>query len=41
VFTWKDGRKYIGSYIDDVKSGYGEFFWGDGRIYKGNFLNGK
>lgn len=24
-FTWPDGRKYIGSYVEDKKHGYGEF----------------
>lgn len=41
TFVWQDGRKYIGEYKDDVKTGYGEFFWPDGRSYKGNWVNGK
>jgi len=35
VFTWVDGRKYEGEYLDDKKHGYGKFVWPDGRIYKG------
>lgn len=31
VFTWKDGRRYEGEYLDDLKHGYGEFRWKDGR----------
>ena len=31
VFTWPDGRKYDGEYIDDKKEGNGIFFWPDGR----------
>ena len=25
VFTWPDGKKYIGQYVNDKKEGYGEF----------------
>ena len=35
MFTWPDGRKYVGEYKNDKKHGYGEFFWYDGREYKG------
>jgi hypothetical protein len=41
VFTWPDGRKYIGSYLNDVKHGPGEFFWSDGRKFIGVWENGK
>ena len=41
VFTWKDGRKYEGDYVDDKKHGYGEFLWNDGRQYRGYWKNGK
>jgi len=41
TFTWADGRKYVGEYIDDKKQGYGEFIWPDGRSYKGDWFNGK
>ena len=27
VFTWPDGRRYEGEYIDDKKEGRGTFFW--------------
>lgn len=27
VFTWPDGRKYVGMYKDDKKHGYGVFEW--------------
>lgn len=23
----QNGKKYVGSYVDDKKQGYGEFFW--------------
>ena len=41
IFTWADGRKYTGEYIDDKKKGYGEFVWPDGRCYRGEWSNGK
>ena len=41
TFTWADGRRYIGEYVDDKKKGYGEFIWPDGRCYRGEWLNGK
>lgn len=28
---WPDGRLYIGGYVNDNRSGYGEFYWADGR----------
>lgn len=30
-FTWSDGRKYVGEYVDDKKQGYGVFSWPDNR----------
>ena len=27
VFTWDDGRKYTGEYVDDKKEGHGIFEW--------------
>ena len=41
VFTWPDGRKYDGEYIDDKKEGNGIFFWPDGSKYEGGWKNGK
>lgn len=41
IFTWKDNRKYIGSYVNDKKEGYGEFTWPSGKVYKGNWKDGK
>eukprot|EP00829_Urostomides_striatus_P021452 TRINITY_DN9567_c0_g1_i1.p4 TRINITY_DN9567_c0_g1~~TRINITY_DN9567_c0_g1_i1.p4 ORF type:complete len:104 (-),score=20.43 TRINITY_DN9567_c0_g1_i1:105-416(-) len=40
-FTWSDGRKYVGEYLDDKKHGKGEFIWPDGRKYVGDWENGK
>lgn len=41
TFTWPDGRKYEGEYIDDKKDGKGIFYWPDGRKYDGEWKNGK
>jgi len=41
IFTWPDGRKYDGEYIDDKKEGNGIFYWPDGRKYEGGWKNGK
>jgi hypothetical protein len=27
LFTFKDGRKYVGDYKEDKKDGYGVFEW--------------
>lgn len=35
LFTWQDGKKFKGKYIQDKKDGYGEFYWPDGKVYKG------
>jgi hypothetical protein len=35
VFTWKDGKKYEGEYLNDKKHGYGRIVWPDGRVYEG------
>jgi len=40
-FSWADGRKYVGDYVDDKKEGYGIFYWPDGRIYDGEWRGGK
>ena len=41
VYTWKDGRKYEGQYLNDKKNGFGEYQWADGRRYIGNWKDGK
>ena len=35
IFTWADGRRYDGEYVDDKKEGHGVFIWPDGRRYDG------
>ena len=39
-FTWLDGKKYVGQYVDDKKEGYGVFTWPDNRQYNGYWRNG-
>ena len=41
VFTWSDGRSFLGQYKDDKKDGFGIFRWPDGRKYEGQWLNGR
>jgi len=51
IFTWPNGRKYIGEFVNDKKEGYGIHEWyilfinwnkrPDGRKYKGFWRNGK
>ena len=41
IYTWPDGKKYEGEYINDKKEGHGIFFWPDGRKYEGGWKNGK
>ena len=41
VFTWPDGRKYEGEYVNDKKHGEGVFTWPDGRKYVGGWYDGK
>jgi hypothetical protein len=41
VYTWADGRCYMGEYQDDKKHGYGIYKWADGRIYMGQWMRGK
>ena len=38
IYTWKDGRKYEGQYVNDKKHGYGVYVWPDGRSINGNYL---
>lgn len=40
VYSWLDGKKYQGGYIDGVKNGHGEMTWPNGKIYRGNWVKG-
>ena len=37
TFTWPDGRRFVGEYIDGIKEGNGVFTWPDGRVYDGGW----
>ena len=41
IYTWADGRKYEGDYVNDKKEGFGSYLWTDGRKYEGQWINGK
>jgi len=41
IYTWQDGRRYEGEYVDDKKHGYGIYTWADGRKYEGYWAYGK
>jgi hypothetical protein len=41
TFTWSDGRKFTGEFLDNSKCGYGEMTWPDGRAFKGDWKNDK
>tara|TARA_B110000305_G_C19040809_1_gene448099 strand:- start:216 stop:365 length:150 start_codon:yes stop_codon:yes gene_type:complete len=41
MFTWPDGRKYQGQYLNDHKQGQGMFEWPNGRKYEGGWKLGK
>ena len=38
-FSWVDGSKFEGNFIDDKKTGKGTYLWGDGKSYTG-YWNG-
>eukprot|EP00351_Strombidinopsis_sp_SopsisLIS2011_P002829 CAMPEP_0116871950 /NCGR_PEP_ID=MMETSP0463-20121206/2526_1 /TAXON_ID=181622 /ORGANISM="Strombidinopsis sp, Strain SopsisLIS2011" /LENGTH=67 /DNA_ID=CAMNT_0004511335 /DNA_START=738 /DNA_END=941 /DNA_ORIENTATION=- len=41
VYTWPDGKRYEGSYKNELRHGYGVFTWSDGRTYAGDWIQGK
>ena len=41
TFTWSDGRKFTGEFLDNCNSGYGEMVWPNGKSYKGDWKNNK
>eukprot|EP00930_Biecheleria_cincta_P012561 TRINITY_DN11650_c0_g1_i2.p1 TRINITY_DN11650_c0_g1~~TRINITY_DN11650_c0_g1_i2.p1 ORF type:complete len:134 (-),score=16.75 TRINITY_DN11650_c0_g1_i2:13-414(-) len=41
VYTWKDGRKYHGQYINNAMQPRGIMSWADGRVYTGDFVDGR
>lgn len=41
VYTWKDGRRYQGQYMQNKKNGYGIYIYSDGSRFEGEWLNGQ
>jgi len=41
IFTWPDGKKYIGQYRKDKKWGYGVFIFSDSKVWEGAWYDGK
>jgi hypothetical protein len=41
LLLWRDGKKYEGNFVNDMRDGMGLFQWGDGRIYDGPWKEGK
>ena len=41
VYTWPDGRKYDGDYVDNKMHGKGVYTWPDGAKYDGDFVDDK
>ncbi len=38
IYTWADGRKYEGGWIDNMMDGKGLFTFLDGSIYEGGYV---
>ena len=41
TFTWANGDKYVGEYMNGKKNGQGTITYADGTIEKGLWENGK
>ena len=41
IYTWPNGKKYVGAYVKDKKEGLGVYTWPDGREYSGSWKDGK
>jgi hypothetical protein len=41
ALTWKNGRKYVGSFNKEREHGFGTFQFADGRKYEGYWVKGK
>lgn len=40
IYTWKDGRRYEGSYNLNKKHGKGTYTYSDGSKYSGEWVEG-
>ena len=41
MFTWANGDKYDGDWVDDKKHRKGVFTWADGNKYDGDWVDDK
>ncbi|CAI2379165.1 unnamed protein product [Moneuplotes crassus] len=41
TYKWKDGRMYVGDWVDGVKEGKGNHYWPHGDQYEGEWKNDK
>ncbi len=41
VFTWPDGKKFVGDYKNDKKDGNGTYWWTKDKYYEGEWVNSK
>ena len=41
VYTWPDGEKYEGDYVDGCATGKGVYTWPSGNRYEGDFVDGQ
>ena len=39
TYTWNDGSKYVGNWVENKICGFGVYSWLDGRKYEGEWLN--
>ena len=37
VYTFADGSKYSGEFVNNEYHGMGKFEWFDGKVYEGNW----
>ena len=35
IYTWEDGKKYEGYYLNNLKHGHGVYTWSNGKRYDG------
>jgi len=40
VFKWPDGRKYCGTYFEDLRDGKGVYEWANGKRLEGSWEKG-
>ncbi|MDM8355875.1 MORN repeat-containing protein [Pandoraea communis] len=41
IYTWANGNRYVGPFVNDERTGKGKFYWINGDYYEGDFIAGK